>query len=693
MPTTLGNWGKLVPFTGSRMTSSVEKDSVLLETAVLGWSDACEPTSEMFSDRYFSSSGGLSESRYVFLEQNDLEQRFRNLGVRNCFTIAETGFGTGLNFLATAQVWQRQRSSAWLHFVSFERYPLAQPDLERAHARWPELADLAELLQAQYPEAVRGLHRLVWPELRIRLTLWFGDAAEGLDAFPFIADAWFLDGFNPSSNPALWNDDLYRAVANHSAEGSTLSTFTVAGAVRRGLGAVGFDVVKVPGHKPKREMTRATFRETPRTGSTHAGVPRRVVIVGAGISGCLLAANLADRGSDVTIVEAGPGPANAASGNPQGALYVKLAVDYTPQSQLALMALLFAQRFYDSAQARMNGIRFWHPTGLLQLATDATELDRQARFLQRNRYPQKFMQAVSARTASELAGLATDHGGLYFPRSGWLSPPALCQALCDHPNIRLFTNMSMREFGAEPGAHWVDLEPTSDSAAYLAQATDARRTRLTADQLILCTGASPVLKGLGLPIKPIRGQVSWWPVGVLPSPECVVCGDGYINPSDTTHQTLGATFDLHDDFPGVRGEDHQRNLSSVAAWLPDLQRLDNAAAYLAQGRTSFRCTTPDYQPIAGALDYDDREKPSEPNRVSASGGDHEAERKVAAEREVAVLAGLGSKGLALAPLLAEWLSDHLCGEPPALPQALTEKVLPSRFRDRQARRMAPHNGQ
>lgn len=721
------------------MTSSAKKDAVLLETAVLEWSEAEEPASSLFADRYFSSSGGLSESRYVFLEQNDLANRFALLGPRDCFTVAETGFGTGLNFLATAQLWHTKSTQGWLHFVSFERYPLHQGDLARALDRWPELNAFAGRLLDQYPEAIRGVHRLVWPDLRIRLTLWFGDALDGLEALPFHAQAWFLDGFNPSSNASLWNDCLYGAVARHSTVGTTLSTFTVAGAVRRGLAAAGFDVAKVPGHKPKREMTRArlasgiargddaheygTHHNRARHNSAHhsvnghksackttpcdnnvfvsrsadnhdeqlpeqnhgnaAGTPGKVIIVGAGIAGCLLAANLADRGADVTLIEAGPGPAMGASGNPQGALYTKLAVDYTPQSQLALAALLFAQRFYTQAQLRINGHPFWHPTGLLQLATTPVEADRQQRFLARNRYPDSFLQSVTASEASAIAQLPLEHGGLFFPGSGWLSPTLLCHALCLHPGIHLLAHTSMRTFGADAAGHWVEIEadPQADNAdanpTLPARPVQGSRSRLHGDQLILCPGASPLLTNLGLPMKPIRGQVSWWPPGALPTPECVICGDGYINPANEHQQTLGATFDLRDSSPEVRAADHQRNLEAVATWLHPLKKTSDATLTLAQGRTSFRCTTPDYQPLAGWV----RPPEDTPSTAVPSGGE-------SASRDVAVLSGLGSKGLAFAPLLAEWLSDIICGMPPALPDTLAQQVCPHRFQQRANRRQA-----
>lgn len=668
------------------MTSSSRDRSVLIETARLRWQDSGEPVSELFDDCYFSASGGLSESRHVFIEHNDLPRRFQQLGPAETFTLAETGFGTGLNFLATVDLWCASDTDGWLHFVSFERYPLTLDDLGKALRRWPELADYTAMLCAQYPPPMAGVHRLHWPQQRIRLTLYFGDAQAGLDALPFTAQAWYLDGFDPRSNSGLWNDALYLAIAAHSRAGTTFATYTVAGNVRRGLAAAGFQLQRVPGHTPKREMLRgalATAPTGPELPGTSRPKPARVIVIGAGIAGCLVASNLARRGCRVTLVEAGAGPGNGASGNRQGALYVKLGVDYNGQSELALAALIYAQRYYTVMQDTvmqdysntLNNLNnapeqspFWHPTGLLQLATTTAESDRQQRFLARHAYPDSVLAAVSAAAATDLAGLTIEHPGLYFPASGWLAPAQLCQALAAQPGIELLNHTRLQAFGQANGGHWVEvINERGDTAV---------PERLLCDQLVLCPGASSLLTDLQIPARQIRGQISWWPQQLLPAPDCVICGEGYINPSDGESITIGATFDLRDNDPGVREEDHGRNLQAVGHWLGAIGALaeDKAVLGQANGRTGFRCTTPDYQPLAGLL-HPAHDLPATTVALATN---------EASEPAVAVLAGLGSKGLAYAPLLAEWLCDRICGEAAALPLSLAELVHPQRFTVRRA---------
>lgn len=138
-----------------------------MEPAELIWRDGV-PESTRFGDVYFSRDNGLAETRHVFIGHNQLRERFRKLDRSGHFVIAETGFGTGLNFLAAGAEWLAQRSrndNAILHFVSVERFPLTRKDLEKALSFWPELSELANELIQQYPPDQRhpptGVGR--WP--------------------------------------------------------------------------------------------------------------------------------------------------------------------------------------------------------------------------------------------------------------------------------------------------------------------------------------------------------------------------------------------------------------------------------------------------------------------------------------------------------------------------------------------------
>lgn len=221
-----------------------------LRPAELQWEAADQPTSHEYGDVYFSREDGLAETGHVFLEGNRLEKR---LAAAEGFVIGETGFGTGLNFLAAKALFERVAPpQATLHFLSVEKHPLRREDMQRALAAFPELAKHVEKLLEILPEATPGFHRRQMG--RVALTLLYGDVMEVLPQLEAKVDAWFLDGFAPAKNPDLWQVDIYSEVARLSAEGATAATFTVAGAVQRGLKEVGFSVSKMRGFGRKREM-------------------------------------------------------------------------------------------------------------------------------------------------------------------------------------------------------------------------------------------------------------------------------------------------------------------------------------------------------------------------------------------------------------------------------------------------------
>jgi len=605
-----------------------------IESAELAWHNGV-PESKRFGDVYFSRDNGLEETRHVFLRHNQLQERFSQIREGGSFVIAENGFGTGLNFLAAWQAWQSNAPAhtATLHFVSVERFPLTREDLTRALALWPELKALADELLLHYPPLVRGVHRLVLAGGRVRLTLFFGDINEAWRALDFRADAWFLDGFAPARNPDMWLEDTISQVRAHSKPGTTLATFTSVGRIRRALMDAGFKMEKTTGYGRKREMLKGILETE---GPDQPERPGTIAIIGAGIAGCTLARNLAERGYPVTLVDS-RAPGNGASGNAQGALYVKLGVEFNDQTELALTSLTFAQRFYGNWRGQ-----YWHPTGLLQLAHSPQEADRQARFLHRNDYPRDIFWPVTREQASELAGMPTQSGGLWFPRSGWLEPQNLCKTLADHPLISTSFGVEVNRLLPCNGQWHLSTEQGST---------------LAADQVIICSGhLSPELipiKGR-FRLKAIRGQVSHLPAPAVTKPKAVICGNRYLNPTLGDIAVTGATFDLHDSNPLPTTESHEENIQELDSMLPSLfsPNAGKPRAEALDGRVAFRCTTHDYQPVAGPM----------------------FDGESACLDDLYLFTGLGSKGLSYAPLLAEYLADRLTGQPVCLPTNLVRRL-------------------
>ena len=129
-----------------------------VEAAAVGWTDSGHPVSLAYDDVYYSAENGCEESRYVYLRGNDLPQRWQT-GATTGFCVAETGFGTGLNFLLTWAAWRNTPGPvAHLHYLSFEKHPLRKSDLATALSAWPELAPLAAQLLEQYPGLVDQRH-------------------------------------------------------------------------------------------------------------------------------------------------------------------------------------------------------------------------------------------------------------------------------------------------------------------------------------------------------------------------------------------------------------------------------------------------------------------------------------------------------------------------------------------------------
>ena len=203
--------------------------------AEIAWTETGVPVSTRFDDPYFSLSDGLAETRHVFLDGNDLPERFRD-----GFHVGELGFGTGLNFLAAVAAFRTARVPGRLHYTGFEAFPVSPEDRATALAPYPGLPLDAFATASD-----------------VTLTIVRGDARDTLPRWTGRADAWFLDGFSPAKNPELWGEALMTEVARHTAPGGTAATYTAAGFVRRGLAAAGFTVTRAPGFGRKRHMTRA----------------------------------------------------------------------------------------------------------------------------------------------------------------------------------------------------------------------------------------------------------------------------------------------------------------------------------------------------------------------------------------------------------------------------------------------------
>ncbi|MDG1582265.1 bifunctional tRNA (5-methylaminomethyl-2-thiouridine)(34)-methyltransferase MnmD/FAD-dependent 5-carboxymethylaminomethyl-2-thiouridine(34) oxidoreductase MnmC [Pseudomonas sp. GOM6] len=635
-------------------------------TAQLDWDEQGIPLSRQFGDVYFSREDGLGETRHVFLDGNDLAPRFAALPAGGRLIIGETGFGTGTNFLCAWQLFEQLApADAQLHFVSVEKYPLSNHDLRRALALWPELAPWSEPLLEQYVAIHPGFQRLLLAGGRVVLTLLIGDAHDLLPQLDAQVDAWFLDGFAPAKNPQMWTADIFAQLARLSAPGASLATFTSMGDVRRGLIAAGFTMRKRPGHGKKWEFLcghytgAAPTSEKPWHARPHQADKREALVIGAGLAGCATAASLAARGWQVTLIERHADIAQEASGNPQGVLYLKLSAHGTALSQLVLAGFGHTRRLLQRLQPDA-----WSACGVLQLAFDAKELERQNKLAEA--FPPALLQMLEQDQAEAIAGIELPAGGLFYPEAGWVHPPALCHLLAEHPGVRLLTHSEALEL-RRVADRW--------------QALEGERLLAEAPVAVLAGAAEVQRFAAELPLKRIRGQITRLPQTTASAAlNCVVCAEGYVAPARQGEHTLGASFDFHSQDCTPTAAEHAGNLDLLREISTDLSgrlHADSLEPAQLQGRAAFRCTSPDYLPIVGPLA--DPDAFASAYAVLGKDARQVPDTPCPWREGLYVNSGHGSRGLISAPLSAELLAAWLNNEPLPVSRAVAEACHPNRF--------------
>jgi tRNA 5-methylaminomethyl-2-thiouridine biosynthesis bifunctional protein len=515
------------------------------------------PCSPEYRDVYHPAAGGAAQARHVFLAGNGLPERWRG---RTSFTVLETGFGLGVNFLETWRAARADpRAPLRLHYVSIEKHPLPGDALRRAH---PDDA-LAAALLAQWPPLLAGLHRIELDAGRVVLTLALGDAGHVLPRLAAPADAIYLDGFAPARNPDMWTPGVLREIGRLARPGATVATWTVGTAVREALAAAGFDLSLRPGFAQKRDMLVGTkpgrYAEPARL--------RRATVIGAGLAGTCVAERLASRGWTVTVLEREAGAAHGASGNPSGVVQPVLNLADAPNARLSRAAFLYAAR-----RLRAMAATGFDAGGVLRLARDAAQQARFAEILRRLGAPPELAQLVDAAAAADHAGRPVAGPGVWFPLGGWVHPAAACRANLD-------THPERIELRLRHAVSRADL----DSLAADALTVDA-------------TGA-----GLArvLPVAEVRGQVSYLPPSPARRLAIAVTGDGYVAPMPGGGHCAGASFGHDDTDLSVRAADHADNLARVARMLPGFTA--GLAAAALDGRAGLRITTPDRVPAFGTL--------------------------------------------------------------------------------------------
>jgi tRNA 5-methylaminomethyl-2-thiouridine biosynthesis bifunctional protein len=515
----------------------------------LSWDQGDAPRSRLYDDVYFSSEDGLAEARSVFLSGCHLPSAWSD---REHFTVAELGFGAGLNIVALLDLWRRtRRPMARLSVFSVEAHPISASEAARALSRWTEVADVSEALVSRWPGQARGFHRIDLPRFGATIDVAIMDALDGLRAWRGEADAWFLDGFAPARNPDMWRLDLLHLVAARSAPGARLASFTVAGQVRRDLQTAGFLVERLPGFGRKRHRLEARGPGEP----LPRRAPPRVAVIGAGIAGASLA-----RAFDALNVSArlydGGGPVAGASGGPTALVAPRLDAGLGDNAALFAQAFGRATALYDAVDGAVTG------RGAEQ-------------------------RRVGPKDAGRFAAIAGSD--LFEPGAMRLTAEGLTMqsALVVHPKT-----VAAAWIGDVRRAHVEALARAGEVWRLL----DAEGVVIDeADIVCLAAGMDCARLADGLPLRPVRGQASL-AVGARQA-QAILFG-GYVIPTPTG-ALFGATHDRGDIDDRPREEDHARNIEAVAAVFPDLAA--RLSSHPIEAWVGVRATTRDYLPLAGRV--------------------------------------------------------------------------------------------
>ncbi len=628
-----------------RQSKKVNYTNAIVDSPEIIWKDGT-PISKEFDDVYYSAVDGIAETKHVFLDGNNLPDAWKE---KESFTIAELGFGTGLNFLTTWNLWKETTNrDQRLHYISFEKNLLSKKNLEQVHQSHPGvIASVAwQSLVDRLPLPTVGFHRVAFDN--VYLTLVLGDVRDFIKQLTGNINAWYLDGFSPAKNANMWEQDIFTAMAKVSVQGTTIATYTAAGDVRRGLETVGFKMEKPQGFGTKREMLRGVLNQE------QAVIPRKTnataLIIGGGLAGTSAAYALEKRGFGVTILEESEKLATKASGNIAGVMMPYLAS--IPDTRMR-----FSLAGFNYTKSLLTELELRKATGVVRLVT--------SKRLAKLQEIEHICSLVDSNEASEILGIKTNTNGLFFKHGGIASPSEICNNFSQRAKI--VANCSIVKIKQNKNS-WTVISDTGE--------------KHSADILVLANSNQVVSfqETNWLPLEPVRGQVLHYPTNdYLSKLKSVLCYDGYILPEINGNHLIGATFE-HGNFSEKLESDKQTELfTRLKNYLPDLE-LDETKQY--PGHVSFRSSTPDRMPVVGAV-------PISESFLE----DYQTVKYQYLNLDFAdsswlpnlyVSVGHGSQGLLSCPIAGELIASLAAGDPLPLDKELVDLLNPARFLAKEA---------
>ena len=546
------------------------------------------------------------------------------------WTMAELGTGTGCSLACLVAAFERHATpDQRLHYVGFENDPTMldwwRDPANRTLIPPSERAALEAIL-ARPLRSTQGVSRWRLLDGRATVTLVLGDAAGWLPNFSFLADAWFLDAYEPAVETLLWSREVLGHVARLTRAAGTASTFSAAGAVRTGLDAAGFDVQRVAGFDTKRHMTVATRRSgaaasriQPWFTPPPAANPERVTILGAGLAGAWCARTFAERGAQVTVIDPQRSAPRASD--------VPLAAATQPDGS------------WQSEQVRVHDAA-WH-----LLASRCHDLGLPHRLLP---------IATASGTSYRIALVAR--------------PRELIAGLLAHPLVSVATDA--------PHAPFV-VHATAFSSTALERTVCARgRPEPNAGSMCRVTLETPLHNALmdhGHALPTDDGRHAW--IGATNHP-----GQAHAHGAATHAGATGGTSTWSIANP-------MSDVSEVRARDAIIERLLGAACPQVEAWTGTRAASPDHVPMIGPV-ADDADF-SHAYAAIRHGPLARQWPDCRYLDGVWCSLGHGSHGMLTTPLAAELIADLAFGTPRCIADELLPFLLPQRFALRALRRERP----
>lgn len=646
------------------------------------WSHG-QPYSETFGDIYYSTSEnepvpGESEFRHVFFKNNGLPESWHH---NKNFVIAELGFGSGLNCLLTIREWLKHlrecQQDKCLHYIAIEKYPLSPQAINELLSPYPQLKENCQVLLDDYPPAVEGSHSRHLFNNRVHIHYKFMNAYDALKDEAFKVDAWYLDGFSPAKNADMWSEKLFNKIAQNSRAGTSCSTYTSAGFVKRQLQKNGFTVKKVTGHGNKREMLVAKFNGNKEGGTrfldrpwfglpekpdiSNKNIPNKTVtVIGAGIAGLSVAFSLIKRGWSVTIIDKHGDVARGTSANPAAIVYPRVSVNNDVDSEFYIAAYCYSLHIFENLQNK-NQDKFWFNDGLLQLM----DKKRAGGISDKFQFNHDFFSIIS----NLPAGLTkpaekVDNEKVYvdYKNAGVILPELLCQAL------KLECAGQLKIIHAK-------IDEIKQVEPYW-QCRVEKKLITESELVVIANGAELNCPGLPLqlPITRVRGQLTVYNENTKSKQITkAVNADNYITPAIDNKHYLGATYARDNASEEVNADDDRYLFDSINRVYPDVfEMADYSGAWVG-----FRSMAKDRCPIVGALPDTDF---FEQAYADIQHGNTNKQYPLAKHMEgLYVSLAHGSRGFTSCLLSAEIIAAQIAGEPMPVSKKVVDYLSPSRF--------------